>query len=198
MNDKQPEDLMERIPHADRNEQVRILRLLAHRGGEAAAEAHLLGLAAAARRVREVAIKGSVPYLDSPEIVSALVAIARDGGEKPKLRRAALSALCGYPPGEEERPLPVPAATALAPFVEDPDSRTPVAVGLARLPLNPAVEGLLQRVTEIGSDEESALARRALSGEKVVNLGSFDEEERERIAGTHELAYGRVYFWVPR
>lgn len=198
MNELQPASLVRRMAQAERNEQVRILRQLAQAGGAVAAQGYLLGLRSSARRVREVAIKGSVPYLTHQPVVDALVAIATNSDEKPKLRRSALSALCGYPPDEDERPLPAPAATALVPFIEGPETRAEVALGLARLPLNPPTEGLLQRVIAIGTAEESALARRALSGEKVVNLGSFDASERERIAQTCEPAFGRVYFWVPR
>lgn len=198
MNSPNPPNLLARLAQADRNEQVRILRLSAQRGGDTAAQAHLLGLHAGERRVREVAIKGSVPYLDNPAVVERLAAIAADGSEKRKLRQAALSALCGYPPGATERPLPAPAAAALAPFIEKPETRAYVTLGLARLPLNPPVEGLLRRIVALGTPEEAALAERALAGEKIVNLGSFDAEERARIAATHDPAAGRVYFWVPR
>lgn len=193
-----PETLLTELAKADRNEQVRILRRLADGDSPAAAPAYAAGLRASARRVREVAVKGSVPYLDSPAVVEGLVAIATDGNEKRKLRQSALAALCGYPPGAKERPLPVPAAAALAPFLEKPETRSAVALGLARLPLNPPVEKLLRRIAAIGTPEEAALAERALAGEKVVNLGEFDADERERIATTHEPAAGRVYFWIPR
>lgn len=198
MNSPNPEILLSQLAQADRNEQVRILRWLAEADSPFAAQAYAAGLRASARRVREVAIKGSVPYLDSPAVVEGLVAIATDSSEKRKLRQAALSALCGHPPGAEDRPLPALAAAALAPFIEEPESRAAIALALTRLPLNPPVEKLLRRIVATGTPEEAALAERALAGERVVNLGSFDAEERERIATIHEPAAGRVFFWVPR
>jgi hypothetical protein len=187
------------MAEADRNEQVRILRALAQTGGEAAVEGFLLGLRSPERRVREVAIKACAPVLHYPSIVAQLATIAQDPDEKPKLRHAALSALCGQTSGRPTAALPSAAATALAPFVESEEHRGHVTLCLARLPLSPDVDGLLRRVIFIGTDEEVALAQRTLAGEKVVNLGEFgDEATRQHIAQTYDLAAGRVFYWVSR
>jgi len=110
-----------------------------------------------------------------------------------------LSALCGQTFGGPFAALPAEAATALVPFIENPTTRSHVTLCLACLPLSPEMKKLLQRVIAIGTAEEAALARRTLAGEKVVNLGKFDDEaERRHIAQTNDPAAGRVFFWVQR
>ena len=56
----------------------------------------------------------------------------------------------------------------------------------------------LRYVIETGTKEEAVAATRALCGFKVVNLGAVPPAERRRVARTHELAQGRVFYWVPR
>ena len=191
-------DLLAKMAGADRNEQVRVLRALAQAGGDAAVEGFVLGLRSPERKVREVAIKACAPVLYHPSVVAQLVAIAQNPDEKPKLCHAALNALCGHPSGRPMAALPSTAAVALASFIESDQHRSHITLSLARLPLNSEVVMLLQRVIAIGTADEIALARRALAGERVVNLGEYDEAVRQQIAQTHDLAAGRVFFWVSR
>ena len=183
----------------DRNVRVAMLWTLGRHPVGAAADGILAGLRDPERRVREVAIKCAQPFLAAGPVRAALVAIVRDDTEKRKLRELALDALCGQVGGHAYGPLPGPAVTTLAHLLQDDAYRRAVIERLVRAELTPDIRALLEDVARDGAPAEVVLARRALGGEVVINLGSVDDEaQRATIAATHDPAYGRVYFWTAR
>lgn len=176
----------------DRNVRVAALRLLAYAPPEEAAAGLLRGLCDPARRVREVAVKSSRRALSNPGVAARLREMAEDEGEKRKIRERAFEALFGA--GE----LPESAGRVLSAMAKLEKHRDAVLFRLAQLEPEGAVLELLRDFVKNGTREQAVTATRALCGFKIVNLGSFSEEERRRIARTYEPAAGRVWYWVPR
>jgi len=183
----------------DRNVRVLMLRVLQHQRGDAAMRAVLAGLNDDTRRVCAAAIQASGNYLAYPDIVARLAAIARDSRLKRKLRRRALSMLAGDE-GRQQGDLTPAAFDALTELMQVPAFRFSIVFGLARLDLTPRVKTLLERFADSSDEVESALAQRALGGERVVHIDAYarDESLRRRIAESCEIAHGRMYFWLPR
>ena len=44
------------------------------------------------------------------------------------------------------------------------------------------------------------MAGRALGGERVIHIDRYagDDETRQRIMQTCDIAHGRMYYWLPR
>ncbi len=197
------EDLVDRalagMVDRDRNARVLMLRVLQHQRGDAAMRGVLAGLNDEVRRVCAAAIQASGNYLDYPEIVARLQAIARDSSLKRKLRRRALSMLAGDE-GRQQGDLRPAAFDALSELMQEPAYRFSIAFGLARLDLQPRVETLLERFARSPDEKERALAQRALGGERVIHIDGYarDESLRRRIAESCDIAHGRMYYWLPR
>lgn len=197
------EDVVERalegMRDGDRNVRVLMLRLLQHQRGETAMRAVLAGLNDEARRVCAVAIQASGNYLAYPEIVARLEAIATDATLKRKLRRRALSMLAGDE-GCQQGDISRAAFETLTELMKSSEYRFSIVFGLARLELTPRVKTLLERFAGSRGGSESALAQRALGGERVVHIDAFADDEplRRRIAESCDIAHGRMYYWLPR
>lgn len=190
---------LEGMADGDRNRRVLMLRVLQHQQGGKAMGGVLAGLNDGGRRVCAVAIQASGNYLAYPEIVARLAAIAGDATLKRKLRRRALSMLAGDE-GRQQGDLTAATFEALTALMKAPEYRFSIVFGLARLELTPRVKRLLERFARSNDDAERALAQRALGGERVVHIDAYagDESLRRRIAETCDIAYGRMYYWLPR
>ena len=81
-----------------------------------------------------------------------------------------------------------------------PEYRFGIVLGLARLELTPRVKMLLESFADSPVESERALARRALSGERVIHIDAYagDESLRRQIAENCDIAHGRMYYWLPR
>ena len=187
------------IAHPDRNVRVLMLRLLAFQSGECAMRAVLRGLRDDGRRVCAVAIQACPNFMAYADIVAQLVVIARDRRRKRKLRRRALSMLCGDE-GRWSGDLTEPMAAALKALMDEDEYRFAIVFGLVRLELAPGTQSLLRGFAASADANEAEMARRALSGEIVIHLDRFvdDETQRQRIVDNHDLAHGRMYYWLPR
>ena len=183
----------------DRNVRVLMLRVLQHQRGDAAMRGVLAGLNDDARRVCAAAIQASGNYLAYPEIVTRLQAISRDSRLKRKLRRRALSVLAGDE-GRQPGDLTSAAFDALSELMSEPEYRFSIVFGLARLELTPRIKMLLERFARSPDEVESALAQRALGGERVIHIDAYSDDEslRRRIAESCDIAHGRMYYWLPR
>ena len=183
----------------NRNVRVLMLRVLRHQRGDRAMRGVLAGLNDEVRRVCAVAIQASGNYLAYPEVVARLVEIARDATLKRKLRRRALSMLAGDE-GRQQGDLTPAVFNALTELMKHREFRFSIVFGLARLELRPQVQALLERCAQSAEDLERELARRALGGERVIHIDAYaaDEPQRQRIAESCDIAYGRMYYWLPR
>jgi hypothetical protein len=183
----------------DRNVRVVMLRVLRCQSGAKAMCGILTGLTDAKRRVREVAIKGSLNYRDHPEVALRLKAIITDDGEKRKIRRRALDALAGGV-GVLVQDLTGAAADALGSLAQMPQYRFDILFGLLSLDLNERVEELLREFVKEGTKEEAVMATRALCGYRVVHIDILESDKatQERIRETCEIALGRAWYWVKR
>lgn len=187
------------MSHADRNRRVLALRVLEHQAGGRAARAVLAGMVDEKRRVRQTAIQACPNYLAHEAVVARLEAIARDRGEKRKLRRRALSMLAGNE-GRLQGDLTAAASAALRRLMADEAYRFAILFGLARLELTRRVKALLEAFAVSADAAARGLAQRALGGERVIHIDGYaaDKEMRQRIMQTCEIAHGRMYYWLPR
>jgi hypothetical protein len=178
----------------DRNVRVAALRALAREAGPRAAAGLLRGLNDPKRRVRMVATKCASAHLDGAAITDRLSEIVRDESEIRRIRASALHCLAAA-----GRPIPDAAAAAIQDLVQADSHRTEVLFLLARSPLTPATERLLEEIVRIGTKDEAVTATRALCGFRVAHIGEFrDPNDRRRIERTCARAAGRVFYWVPR
>ena len=189
----------EQMSNPDRNVRVLMLRLLAHQTGAQAAHGVLSGLCDEQRRVCAVAIQACVNYLQHDEVVRQLVSIATDPKRKRKLRRRALSMLSGDE-GRWEGDLTAPVFATLSSLIQEDELRFSILFGLLRLEIAPRIESLLVEFAESGDESERLLAKRALDGERVIHIDNYaDDPERQRqIMERCDMAYGRMYYWIPR
>ena len=187
------------MSNPDRNVRALMLRLLAHQPGGAAKDGVVLGLRDDSRRVRQVAIQACPRFMAYADIVAALAEMAHDNSCKRKLRRRALSMLAGDE-GRWRGDITPAVANALGSLMRAPEYRFPILFGLVRLDLARRVEDLLRQFAEAGGADESAMAWRALHGERVIHLDRYadDDAMRRRIMAKRDLAYGRMYYWLPR
>lgn len=193
------ESAVAQMSHSDRNIRVLALRVLEHHAGERAARAVLAGLADEKRRVRAVAIQACANYLAHETVVARLEAIARDGGQKRKLRRRALSMLAGND-GRLQGDLTAVASAALWRLMTEEEYRFAIVFGLARLELTGRVKALLEAFAASADADQRGFAQRALGGERVIHIDRYaaDEAMRQGIMQTCEIAHGRMYYWRPR
>jgi HEAT repeat protein len=184
---------------ADRNVRVLMLRVLVGQSGAQAMQGILAGLNDPKRRVRSVAIKSSVNYLDFPEITNRLQAMVLDENEKRQIRGQALSVLAGHNLGMPGS-LTDSMAETLETLTQVERYRWQILFGLVRLDLTDRVEELLKAFVEDGSKAEAIMATRALCGYRIINIGQFDGDEaaQRAIIQTCEIASGRVFYWITR
>ena len=187
------------MSHSDRNVRVLALRVLAHQRGEVAMRGVLVGLHDEKRRVCAVAIQASANCLADEEVVARLEEIARDKGQKRKLRRRALSMLAGDE-GRLQNDLTPAAAAALRRMMVEREYRFAIVFGLVRLELTARVRALLEEFARSTDGGLRRMAQRALRGELVVHIGRYeaDKEMQRLIMETCEVAHGRMYYWLPR
>ena len=144
------------------------------------------------RRVREVALKSSSPFLGHPDIVERIREMVEDGNEKRRIRTDAIRAL------SSASALGQAGAEAIAQILEIPGLRRVALLWLAQMPVTEQVKGLLEEFVEHGTREEAIMATRALCGYRIVNLGAIDASERRAFAQSADLAFGRAWYWIKR
>ena len=187
------------MSQSNRNVRVLSLRVLAHQRGEEAMRGVLAGLHDERRRVCAVAIQASTNYLAYEDVVVRLEAIARDKGQKRKLRRRALSMLAGDE-GRLRGDVTPAVTAALRRLMMESEYRFAIVFGLVRLALTARVRALLEEFARSVDEQERRMAERALLGERVVHIDGYaaDEAMQRRIMERCELAHGRMYYWLPR
>ena len=190
---------LQQMQGEDRNVRVLMLRILAHQNGERAARGVLAGLRDRTRRVCSVAIQACPNYLHDEAIVQQLVAIAGDDGRKLKLRRRALSMLAGDE-GRWGGDLTPAVFAALKVLMRLDDCPFAIVFGLVRLDAEPRLQSLLHEFAKSRDTAEAQLARRAVSGERVIHIDNYSDNlpMQRHIMKTCEIAHGRMYYWLPR
>lgn len=175
----------------DRNVRVAALRVLARSDSPEAVTGILRGLDDPKKRVREVAAKSSVRFVDDPRVVARLKqAVDRNetGSARPALE--ILGGVFASPFGLEAI-APVP--EALASLLAIPRYRRFVLVSLLRSRrLDTHVEAMLRDFVVNGSKEEAVLATRRLCGFRVEHDARISDEARKWA----ERAWGDAFFWV--
>lgn len=181
----------------DRSERVLAVRILTIYGGRHARAGIFRALGDGERRVRDVAVRSSVSFLEHREIVEKLQSIVSDDREKRKIRARAFDALTGSGAQVRLDDLPAPAVAALDSISKLDSYRMKVLFGLLQVEPSPPVETILKSFVKDGSKDEAVLATRALCGYRVVNLGRVqDPDLRSRIESSCDLAAGQVWYWV--
>ena len=190
---------LEQMSSPDRNIRVLMLRVLREQRGERAMRGVLTGLHDDARRVCAVAIQACPNFLAYADIVVRLEAMAVDASLKRKLRRRALSMLAGDE-GRLSGDLTEAVAAALGRLMQNPECRFVIVFGLARLPLASRTRAILERFTQSDDSAERSLAQRALSGEYIIHIDNYAQNEAQQraIMQQCEIAHGRMYYWLPR
>jgi len=196
---------LEGLDSPDRNVRVLMLRLLTQLGGPRAAAGILRGLSDPKRRVREVAAGGSRRFLDHPEIVARLDAMAADESETNKIRGRAAHMLRMHC-----RDVGAPATEGMLAYAgvhrlkhirehRVDELRLKALWHLLELDLTDEIAEALRGAVKGGSRTEAILATRALSGYRVVNVDDVEDgDRRKRIMDTCETAGGGVFYWVKR
>jgi len=104
----------EAIRSPDRNMRVRALRAVFAEPKPEGADVILAGLGDAKRRVKEVALKSSKPFLGDARVVERITAMVTDETEYHRIRDKALFALGGgFPKVNEAGQMPEAAMSAL-------------------------------------------------------------------------------------
>ena len=183
----------------DRNVRVMMLRILDQQKTPGAIAGILLGLNDAERRVREVAVKCSVPHLSDIRILKRLREIALDEKEKRKTREYAFGHVVSSLQNSKKKVSTDFSKLVMKESLESERYRQKVLFHLVMLDLTEKAEELLKYFIKNGTREEAVTATRALCGFKVINLGGInDRKEKKKIMQTCELAAGRVWYWVKR
>lgn len=190
---------VEQMSCKDRNIRVLALRVLEHYRGDRALQGLLAGLRDEKRRVCAAAIQACPNYLAREAVVARLEAIARDHGQKRKLRRRALSMLAGNE-GRLRGDLSRAAAAALRRLMAEREYRFAILFGLVRLEAAPRTISLIEAFSASADEKEHQMAGRALGGERVIHIDRYsgDEAMQRRIMQTCDIAHGRMYYWLPR
>lgn len=189
---------LEGMKSDDRNLRVAMLRCLAHYPSLLAKSGIVAGLKDDERRVREVAVTCSKRFLPYTDVTAQLKETAVNANEKRKIRERALSTLVGSGAPVWQGPLPQNAANVVAELLWIEPYHSALLHGLIQLDPSAPVKALLSQIVARGGPEEVAMASKALSGHKMVNLGHFDDEETRRaVKQTEELASGQVFYWIP-
>lgn len=189
-------EALEAIKSEDRNVRVRALRAVFADATPEGADVILAGLGDGKRRVREVALKSSKPFLGDRRIVERISALIVDESETQRVRRAAMQALGGgFPQVNNAGEVPEPAVAALKSLAAVDRFRGAVLRRLVRMDLTPAVEALLQEFVRSGSKDEAVAATRALCGYRLVNWGDPKPDE---LAAAGAIHAGGVDYWIRR
>jgi hypothetical protein len=189
-------EALEAIKSPDRNVRVRALRAAFSAATREGADVILAGLGDGKRRVKEVALKSSKPFLSDTRIVERITAMVMDETEYHRLRDKALFALGGgFPNVNAAGQLPKAAIDALRSLAAVDRYRGDVLGRLVRMDLTPEVEALLKEFVRSGNKEEAVAATRALCGYRLVNWGSAKPAELTAAGAVHA---GGVHYWIRR
>ena len=90
--------------------------------------------------------------------------------------------------------------SAIRSLLRETDYRFTILFGLVRLDLAPRIEKLLGYFAMSNNVNESAMARRALGGERVIHIDAYAENTalQQEIMDRCDIAHGRMYYWLPR
>jgi HEAT repeat protein len=195
-NDMTTTEALEAIKSPDRNVRVRALRAAFAEAKPEGVDVILIGLGDTKRRVKEVALKSSRPFLGDPRVVERITAMVTDEKEYHRIRDKALFALGGgFPKVNQAGRLPEVAISALRSLAAVDRYRAAVLHRLVRVDLTPEVEALLNEYVRSGNKEEAVAATRALCGYRLVNWGSAKPAELAAVGAVH--AQG-VDYWIRR
>ncbi len=190
------EEALEAMKSADRNVRVRALRAVFAEPEPEGADVILAGLRDNKRRVKEVALKSSKPFLGDRRVVERITAMVEDETEYHRIRDKALFALGGgYPQVNRAGELPSTAIRALSSLAAADRYRTAVLWRLVRVDLTPEVEALLKEYVNSGTKDEAVAATRALCGYRLVNWGSAKPAELAAAGAVHARG---VDYWIRR
>jgi hypothetical protein len=189
-------EALEAIKSPDRNARVRALRAVFLDPEPEGADVILAGLGDGKRRVKEVALKSSKPYLGDPRVVERITAMVRDESEYHRIRDKAMFALGGgFPKVNEAGQMPEPAISALKSLAAVDKYRGAVLGRLVRMGLTPEVEALLKEYVRSGTKEEAVAATRALCGYRLVNWGKAKPADLAAAGAVHASG---VDYWIRR
>jgi len=190
------DEAMEAIKSEDRNVRVRALRSVFNEAKPEGAAVILAGLHDTKRRVKEVALKCSKPFLGDRRVVDRIAAMVEDEGEYHRIRDKAMFALGGgYPKINQAGRMPEAAINALKTLAGAEKYRRAVLSRLVRMDLTPEIEELLNEYVKSGSKEEAVFATRALCGYRLVNWGSAKPAELAAAGAIHARG---VDYWIRR
>lgn len=191
------EEALDSIRSEDRNIRVRALRAAFNEAKPEGADVILAGLGDSKRRVKEVALKSSKPFLGDRRVVERITAIVEDETEYHRIRDKALFALGGgFPKVNDAGQMPEPAVNALRSLAAVDRYRGAVFDRLVRMDLTPGVEALLKEYVRSGTKDEAVAATRALCGYRLVNWGSAKPADLA-AAGAVRAGSG-VHYWIRR
>jgi hypothetical protein len=189
-------EALEAIKSPDRNIRVRALRAAFSAATPESADVILAGLGDGKRRVKEVALKSSKPFLSDARIVERITAMVTDETEYHRIRDKALFALGGgFPNVNAAGQLPKAAIDALRSLAAVDKYRGDVLSRLVRMDLTPEVEALLTEYVRSGNKDEAVAATRALCGYRLVNWGTAKPAELAAAGAVHA---GGVHYWIRR
>ena len=189
-------EALEAIKSQDRNIRVRALRATFAEAKPEGVDVILAGLADSKRRVKEVALKSSKPFLGDRRVVERISAMITDQSEFHRIRDKAMFALAGgFPKINQGGQLPKAAIESLRALAAVDRYRGAVLRRLVRVDLTPEVEALLKEYVRSGTKEEAVAATRALCGYRLVNWGSATPAE---LAATGAVHAQGVDYWIRR
>lgn len=190
------DEALEAIKSQDRNMRVRALRAAFSEAKPQGAAVILAGLGDRKRRVKEVALKSSKPFLGDPRVVERITAMVTDDTEYHRIRDKALFALGGgFPKVNQAGEIPKAAIDALKTLAAVDRYRRAVLGRLVRMDLTPEVEALLKEYVRSGNKDEAVAATRALCGYRLVNWGSAKPAELVAAGAVHATG---VDYWIRR
>ena len=190
------QEALEAIKSQDRNIRVRALRAVFSEAKPEGADVILAGLGDVKRRVKEVALKSSKPFLGDPRIVERITAMVTDETEYHRIRDKALLALGGgFPNVNAAGQLPKAAIDALRSLAAVDKYRGDVLSRLVRMDLTPEVEALLKEYVRSGTKDEAVAATRALCGYRLVNWGKAKPADLAAAGAVHASG---VDYWIRR
>ena len=185
----------------ERNVRVRAVWALSVLPDPRATAGVLRGLRDPVRRVREVALKAVSPHhAGSPDVWSAVRAIADDGRETNRLRRQAFWVLSSSVVRET---VPEVVEETLQSLMESERFRGSLLVRLCwASSQTPASLAILQEFVRSGSKDEAVMATRTLCGHRLMRVDAFlPADLRQRVRETYDPApdvYGGVpLYWIP-
>jgi HEAT repeat protein len=187
-------DVLPFLRSEDRNERVAALRVLAIVEDPAAVEGLLLGLDDEKKRVRNVAAKSCLRWVQEPRITARLqraIEDAETGSARPAFELLSGLYMSAY---DNAHPIMTDVLESLA---RTDEHRMNVLTALLRAPLTDRVRDLLQEIVESGTREEAVLATRRLCGLRVVRLEPLAPALQAKIKQTCERASGQVWWWAP-